>query len=140
MAALVIHAAITWALLGLIWTIQVVHYPLLKNVGHLEFVAYHDRHMSLITRMVGPLMLAEVGSAGWLLYLGERSIIYAISLGALGLVWASTAIWQIQLHQKLTRGYHAATIDRLVRTNWWRTLAWTVRALCLVILLIQKIH
>ncbi len=46
---LVIHAAITWALVGLIWTIQVVHYPLLKNVGQAEFVAYHDRHMSLIT-------------------------------------------------------------------------------------------
>jgi hypothetical protein len=138
MAALVIHAAITWALLGLIWTIQVVHYPLLENVGRREFVAYHGRHMSLITRVVGPLMLAELGSAGLLLYLGERSTIFAVSLGALGLAWASTAFGQIPLHQKLTHGYHPATIERLVRSNWWRTLAWTVRSLCLVILLIQK--
>jgi hypothetical protein len=56
------------------------------------------------------------------------------------LVWASTATGQIPLHQKLTRGYHADTIDHLVRTNWWRTLAWSVRGLCLITLLIRKFH
>jgi hypothetical protein len=137
---LVIHAAITWALVGLIWTIQVVHYPLLKNVGHAEFIAYHDRHMSLITWVVGPLMLAEIGSAGLLLYLGERSLLFGISLAALALVWGSTAFSQIPLHHRLVHGYDAATIDRLVRTNLWRTLGWTVRGLCLVALLILKIH
>jgi hypothetical protein len=35
---LVIHLAVTWALLGLIWTIQVVHYPLFKDVGRDCFV------------------------------------------------------------------------------------------------------
>lgn len=137
---LVIHAAITWALVGLIWTIQVVHYPLLKNVGHVEFSAYHDRHMSLITWVVGPLMLAEIGSAGLLLYLGERSLLFGISLAALALVWASTAFTQIPLHHRLVNGYDAATIDRLVRTNLWRTLGWTVRGLCLVALLILGMH
>lgn len=137
---LIVHVAITWALLGLIWTIQLVHYPLLMNVGLREFVSYHDRHMFLISWLVGPLMLAEVGSAGLLLYLGERSLLFLISLGALGLVWASTAFSQIPLHQKLTRGYHADVIHQLVRTNWWRTLAWSVRGLCLVTLLIRKFH
>jgi len=32
-ALLVIHLACSCALGGLIWTIQVVHYPLLKQVG-----------------------------------------------------------------------------------------------------------
>ena len=97
-----------------------------------------DRHMSLVSWLVGPLMLAEIGSAGLLFYLGERSLPFVISLGALALVWASTAIGQIPLHQKLTRGYHADIIDHLVRTNWWRTLAWSVRGMCLVTLLIRK--
>lgn len=137
---LVIHTALTWALVGLIWTIQVVHYPLLKNVGPQEFTAYHARHMELITWVVGPLMMAEVGSAGLLLYLGEQSLLFWISLGALALVWASTAFSQIPLHQKLTHGYDAASIDRLVRTNRWRTLGWTLRGLCLVILLILNFN
>jgi len=138
MIVLVIHAAITWALVGLIWTIQVVHYPLFQNVGDRGFVAYHARHMAMITWVVGPLMLAEVGSAVLLLCFGERSLLFGVSGGALGLVWASTALSQIPLHQKLTHGYHRATIDRLIRTNWCRTLAWTVRGLCLVALLLQK--
>ena len=40
MPLLVIHFAVTWALVGLIWTIQAVHYPLLKDVGHEGFIAY----------------------------------------------------------------------------------------------------
>lgn len=136
----VIHAAATWCLVGLIWMIQVVHYPLLKDVGHESFVAYHGRHMALITWLVGPLMLAEAGSAGILILLGERSLLFGISLVPLALVWASTMFLQIPLHQRLTHGSNAATIDRLVSTNGWRTLGWTVRGLCLAILLILRLH
>jgi hypothetical protein len=137
---LVIHLAITWSLVGLIWLVQVVHYPLLKIVGQESFVAYHERHMALITWVVAPLMLAEVGSAGLLLLLGERSWLFGISLGALALVWASTVLIQIPLHEKLTRGYDAATIDRLVSTNTWRTIGWTLRGLCLAMLIIQRLR
>jgi hypothetical protein len=137
---LVIHSAITWSLVGLIWLVQVVHYPLLKNVGQEGFVAYHERHMALITWVVAPLMLAEVGSAGLLFLLGERSWLFGISLGALALVWASTVLIQIPLHEKLTRGYDASTIDRLVSTNIWRTIGWTLRGLCLAMLLIQRLR
>ena len=67
MILLVIHTAITWALVGLIWTVQGALYPLFQNVGDREFVAYHGRHMAMITWVVGPLMLLEVGSAVLLL-------------------------------------------------------------------------
>ncbi len=137
---LILHFAITWALIGLIWTIQVVHYPLLKNVGHEGFIEYHDRHMSRITWVVGPLMLAEVGSAGLLLFLGERTLLFGISLGALALIWASTAFGQVPLHHKLKQGYDADSIARLVRTNGWRTFGWTARGLCLVGILLPRIY
>lgn len=139
-SVLVFHIAVTWALLGLIWTIQVVHYPLLKHVGQNEFFSYHQRHMARITWVVGPLMLAEAGSAAFLLYFGERSLFFLVSLVAMALVWISTIVSQIPLHEKLTQGYSSAIIDLLVRSNWWRTIAWTVRGLCLAALLIQKIR
>jgi hypothetical protein len=137
---LVLHVAITWALLGLIWTIQVLHYPLFEKVGRDEFTAYHEQHMARITWVVGPLMLAEVASAGWLFFCGERSVLFLVSLAALVLVWASTAVSQIPLHRKLAQGFCPATLDHLVRANWWRTIAWTVRGLCLAALLIQKVR
>jgi hypothetical protein len=136
---LIIHTAISWALLGLIWTIQVVHYPLFEDVGSENFVAYHVRHMWLVSWVVGPLMLAEVGSAGLLLYLGERSLFFWVSLAALMMIWISTLVLQIPLHGKLVFGYDADTIRKLVQGNWWRTLGWTIRGVCLVALLFIRI-
>jgi hypothetical protein len=132
---LLLHVAITWALTGLIWTIQIVHYPLFEQVGEDSFVTYHARHMWLITWVAGPLMLAEVGSAALLLFLGERSPLFCLSLVPLPAIWASTIIYQVRLHDKLTNGFHLDTIRRLTFTNWIRTLGWTLRAGCLLALL-----
>ena len=140
MPLLVIHFAVTWALVGLIWTIQAVHYPLLKDVGQEGFIAYHERHMALITWVVGPLMLAEVSSAALLLYLGQRSVLFGISLGVLALIWGSTWLCLIPLHRKLTHGYDAPTVQRLVRANIWRTVGWTVRGLCLAAILLSRLN
>jgi hypothetical protein len=85
-------------------------------------------------------MLAEVSSAALLFYLGERSVLFAISLGALALIWVSTGLCQVPLHRKLTQGYDAPTIERLVRTNMWRTAGWTVRGLCLAALLLSRLN
>ena len=132
---LLVNAITAWLLCGLIWTIQVVHYPLFEDVGHENFSAYHGRHMWLITWIVMPLMFLEVASAGLLLFLGENSVPFWSSLVALAVVWISTAIYQVPLHDQLARGYNAELIRRLVLTNWWRTLAWTVRSLCLAVML-----
>ncbi len=132
---LLLHAITTWVLCGLIWTIQVVHYPLFEDVGHENFSAFHGRHMWLITWIVAPLMFLEVGSAGLLLFWGERSWLFLLSLVALAVVWLSTAIYQVPMHDQLVRGYNAELIRRLVLTNWWRTLAWTIRGLCLAAML-----
>lgn len=140
MPLLIIHFAVTWSLVGLIWTIQVLHYPLFKEVGPDRFVIYHQRHMSLVTWVVGPLMLVELGTAAGLFYLGERSLLFSISLGALVLNWASTALVQVPLHQKLTGGHDARMIQQLVRSNGWRTAGWTVRGLCLAALLLTRIE
>jgi len=63
---LVIHAAATWAMTGLIWFVQVVHYPLLSAVGASGFAAYHAAHSRLTTLVVGPLMLVEAAGAIWI--------------------------------------------------------------------------
>jgi hypothetical protein len=137
---LVIHAGVTWCLVGLIWVIQVVHYPMFKNVGRENFVAYHERHMALILWLVAPLMFVEIGSAVVIFWMGERSMPFCISLGALFMVWVATALLQVPLHNKLTLGYDEITIDRLVSTNIWRTLAWTLRGVCLSSMLISQFN
>lgn len=131
---LLLNAAVTLLLTGLIWTIQMVHYPLFARVGAAGWSVYHAEHSARITLLVGPLMLAEVGLAFALVAAApaERRTL-AIAAGALvGLAWASTAFLSVPLHGRLAGTPDAALIASLVRTNWVRTVAWSFRSALLV--------
>lgn len=122
-----LHAFATFALTGLIWTVQAVHYPLLARVGRDAFPAYHQQHVRRITWVVGPLMLAEAATGALLLAAhpgGRWLVAFVLLIG----IWLSTALLQVPCHRRLERGYDAAAIGLLVRTNWIRTLLWTARS------------
>lgn len=125
----IIHCAATWALAGLIWTVQIVIYPQFKRVGSEAFPAYHASHMKRMSFVVGPLMLVELGTAGCLfLFYGAGNPLFLASLPLIFVNVASTAFLQVPLHKKLERdGIDLQVCDRLTRTNWLRTLAWTLR-------------
>lgn len=123
------HFAVTCALVGLIWTIQIVQYPLFDRVGRDAFPVWHAAYTSAITRVVAPLMLVELAGALWLLGVEDhREPAFLASLAPLALVWIATAFVQVPLHGRLARGLDPASHCRLVRSNWLRTLAWTARA------------
>ncbi|MBP7777270.1 MAG: hypothetical protein KA371_09095 [Acidobacteria bacterium] len=63
---LLVHAAATWAMTGLIWFIQAVHYPLVGAVGVTGSTAYHNAHSRLTTLVVVPLMLVVAVCAIWI--------------------------------------------------------------------------
>ena len=128
-----IHHAATWSLVGLIWTIQLVHYPLFSEVGSAGFVAYHRQHTRRITWVVAPLMFAELVTTGVLLFWGSRELWLLASLVPLGFNWVSTALVQIPLHNQLALGFDLSVHRKLVATNWWRTIAWSLRGVCLLV-------
>jgi hypothetical protein len=135
-----INLASTWALVGLIWTIQVLHYPLFKQVGAAAFPAYHSAHNQRITPLVLVLMLAELLTA--LALLAEHPAAmpsWAAWLGAslVGLIWVSTALLQVPYHGQLSVGFSEGAHQGLVLSNWLRTLAWTVRGALLMWVLWQ---
>ncbi len=126
------HAAATWALVGLIWLIQLVHYPGFGRVGAEAFAGYEAFHTRAITPLVGVLMLAEGLTALLLLGMAEGTterLWLAAGLGLVVLVWLHTAFVAVPLHSRLSAGYTAEAINQLVATNWVRTLAWTARGL-----------
>ena len=127
---LILHAAGTWALVGLILTIQLVHYPLFSRVGEPGWAAYEREHQNRITFLVGPLMLAELLSAGWLALRPPVGLpVWSLWLGlALVLViWVSTALVQSPLHGRLSASFDAGLHTRLVGSNWLRSVAWLLR-------------
>ncbi len=127
---LLAHVAATLALVGLIWTVQLVHYPAFHDVGARQFVAFHAGHSQHITWIVGPLMLVELGTALLLLTHGPRALPFPVALAGLLLIlliWGSTLFLFMPLHNRLAGGYDQETVTILVWANWVRTIAWSVR-------------
>lgn len=137
MTLLVVHAAVTWCLVGLIWTIQLLQYPLFAHVGEAGFAAYHARHSRSITFLVGPLMLVELVTAVALVArpTGVSPLVTWVGLGLVVVIWGATALVSVPIHARLGAGFDRAEIARLVATNWIRTVAWTARGVLLAVAL-----
>ena len=58
-----LHMFSTLAMVGLIWFVQVVHYPLFSSVGQSPFPEYERLHQKRTTLVVAPLMLIEALTA-----------------------------------------------------------------------------
>lgn len=127
-----VHLAVTWWMVGVIWMVQVVHYPLFGAVGVPSFAFYEHEHRRLITWIVmAPMGIELVGAyVFWRappLGLPRRE--FFVGLLLVCVIWASTAFLQVPAHQALSTGFDAEVHGFLVSTNWIRTLAWTLRAL-----------
>lgn len=134
---LLLHVLSTLYMVGLIWFVQLVHYPLFARVGPDEFVDYEAHHTRLTGRAVIPAMLVELGTAGWLAF-NPGAIPDALTIAGLALVigiWGTTALVQVPCHTRLREGFDPATHRRLVSSNWVRTAGWTARAAVIMAML-----
>ena len=132
MILLVVHAAATLLLVGLIWTIQLVHYPLMDGVGTEAFGRYHQRHTQRMRWLVAPLMLTELVTSALLLLSPPASvppILPWVGFGLVLCIWAATALLAVPAHRRLAEGFDPAVHARLVGANWLRTIAWSVRGI-----------
>ena len=135
--ALLILGNLTLAaiLTGLIWTIQLVHYPGFLKVGAEGFLVYQQAHMRTISYLVIPLMLSELTLGALLQWAHWKDpihrTVYLATLNLL-LIWLSTWLISSPLHGKLLQnGFDPSTIQRLVNTNWIRTVCWSLRTIVL---------
>lgn len=132
----VAHAMSTLVMVGIIWFVQVVHYPMFALVGVREFPNWQQRNTRQTTLVVGPPMLVELmTAAGLLLLRGDRLAVAGAVL--LVVIWASTALLQVPAHNRLERGFDAAVHRRLVQTNWVRTVCWSARGVVALVVLLE---
>ncbi|MFT5198381.1 MAG: hypothetical protein ACI87O_001038 [Planctomycetota bacterium] len=126
-----IHVACTWALVGLIWIVQWVQYPGFRLVGEAQWKDFHESHCARIAWVVAPLMFGEVVTGIALLVWplsGVSREFLSVGLGLILVIWVSTAALSVPLHHQL-KHHNPKTQQRLVLTNWVRTIAWTIRGL-----------
>ncbi|MDX2474924.1 MAG: hypothetical protein QNL91_14615 [Candidatus Krumholzibacteria bacterium] len=125
-----VHAVATLLMVGIIWFVQVVHYPLMKLAGAADFPAYEAAHARRTSYIVGPPMIGEAITAGLLVWQppsAEAAMLTRLGLALLVVIWTSTACLQVPCHRRLAAGFDADEHRRLVAGNWIRTAAWTLR-------------
>jgi hypothetical protein len=136
-ALFAIHCAATFAMAGIIWFVQIVHYPLMAEFPPARFGDIERRHCDLTGFVVAPPMLAEISTLGLLLLGGMGGFWFLASAALLVPVWLSTFLLQVPAHRALLRGWDPKTHARLVATNWIRTICWTLRSLALGAILVK---
>lgn len=130
MLVLLANLCATGMLVGLAWTIQLVHYPLFAAVGAGAWPAYAAGHARRITVLVAPWMALEGVTAVALPWLRPPAVpAWQAWAGAalVGLIWLVTATLLVPLHTRLAAGFDPDVAAKLVSRNWIRTATWTAR-------------
>lgn len=127
-AFLLLETTATIFMAGVLWTMQLLNYPLLALVGTEAFPRYeaaHNRRFALVV-VPGVLAAAAAGIGLLLTRLGRVPLwAPACELALLLVVVISTAALQGRQHGALAGDFDQRTIRLLVRTNWIRVAAWS---------------
>ena len=134
---LLLNFSVTLFMTGLIWFVQLVHYPLFEKV-QTDFVTYEQNHTRYTSWLTAPVMLTELAATLALWYFWPSY--YVLNMAAtvlIILIWISTFFIQIPLHHRLCDAFHPDNCRKLVKTNWLRTVAWTLKSLVMATYLVE---
>lgn len=125
-----INTCSSFFMMGLIWFVQLVHYPSFHKFDPQSFPDFHNDHVFRTGLVVVPVMLVELGSSLVLSFMESPvALLNRTGLALVAAIWLSTFLLQAPTHRKLQQGYDKALIEKLVKSNWLRTVLWTVKAL-----------
>ena len=133
-----LNLVLSFIAVGLIWTIQLVHYPSMKYIPKDRFPEYHNFHSIRISILAIPLMFAELVTSIILLYQNLNNAIqtiFLVNLILVLLIWISTFLIQVPLHNALSKEKNTEKLSKLICTNWIRTILWTARSILMILFL-----
>lgn len=122
---------------GLIWVIQLVHYPSFKFVDIRNTKEFNSFHQTKITIIVMPIMLIELITAIILTIQSSFEFMFVLNTSLLLIIWLSTFLLSIPIHSKLVTNHSDDLIEKLVLTNWPRTILWSFRSLIFFFMIIN---
>lgn len=126
--ALVACVAATLFMVGVTWFVQIVHYPLLAEIGPESFKTLHEAHSRRTTWVVALPMVVELASSLVLAVnppdgLGMLAVVGAVLAVA---AWSVTLAWAAPTHSAIGReGPDPALFARLDRASLVRSWLWT---------------
>lgn len=122
-------------MMGLIWIIQVVHYPTFLFLSKKKFMRFTRWHQKRISWIVAPIMLIELISSVVLCFSSLYFWFFYVNLGIVISNLLVTFIIQIPIHKKLNSKKDRKIIKWLIKSNWIRTSLWSLRAFLLLLIL-----
>lgn len=121
-----LHVLMDFGMCIVLWLVQLVIYPGFLRLKDDQLTAWHRVYTFRVSFIIMPLMLAQLGLAGWAAF-GDPSVLNLGILVAVLACWALTFLVSVPLHNKLSRGSLSLPVrEQLIRTNWPRTLLWSL--------------
>ena len=134
---LIVNFFISSFMLGLILVTQIVSYPLFLKVEVDNFSIFHDDYVSRISFIAVPVMLGELFISTLVYYYFNTFLGFMILLSII-LIFISTFIIQVPLHNKLKLANNRKDIIKLVNTNWIRTFLWLVKSIFSILIIFKE--
>jgi len=109
----------------LLWLVQRVIYPSFLECSEERLVAWHKVYVKRVGLIIIPIMFTQLPLVGWLAW-QQPNWQDITALVCLLSCWVLTFTISVPLHNQIDGGNTSrATLERLVATNWPRTLLWT---------------
>lgn len=140
---LLLNLVASWVMVGVIWFVQVVHYPLLSVVPVESAVSVAHEHQRRTALVVMAPMTVQGFTALGLLYwtpLHTHWQQYWVSGFFIGVALLCTVLLSVPRHQRMVTNPDVKVGRELVNTNWPRTIAWTLSAVIISVSLIQRLN
>lgn len=128
------HAlSVDFGMFLIISMVQIIVYPTFHKIKEEQFVGWHRKYCNAIGVFVLPLMICQLLESASACFFSVGDLPWVKLTAVLG-AWLVTFFISAPCHRILQDGKNTAVINRLIRTNWWRTFFWTVAFLISIIL------
>lgn len=130
-----VHLFFSLYMLGVIWFVQLVHYPIFSFL-HFDIEKNpFTFHQSRTTIVIMFPMILELASIILLIFIPFPNFFSVLILLLLTLlIWLSTFTMQVPAHKMLKKIKNDSVIKKLINTNWLRTILWTLKGIYLFLM------
>ncbi len=129
--SLLLHLLASLSFVGIIWYVQLISYPQMRNVNVHDWKVYEAEHTKRSFWLIAPLFVMEtIGTVGISIYYWDAMPKHVLINAAMfAVAYGVTFAVHMPLHRLLSTSHQTKWIEALNSKNWWRTLAWTVKGI-----------